>query len=90
MGVGRRGPPLEGRGLARVGRNLGDGPFPPLLRLGLDLLQSDEPLRRRVERQPNPAELAVAQGSHFYHSFFQILGVARVPLPVDEGHVLLK
>ena len=90
MGVGRRGPPLKGRGLARVRTNLGDGALSPLLRLGLDLFQSDQPLRRRVEGEPDPSELAVAQGSHLDHRFFEVFTVARVALPVDEGHVLFK
>jgi hypothetical protein len=67
--VGGRGPPLKGRGLARVGRDLGDGALSSLLRLGLDLFQSDEPLRRRVEGEPHAPELAVAQGSDFYYRF---------------------
>ncbi len=90
VAVGRRGPPLEGRGLARVGRYFRHGALSPLLRLGFHFLQSDEPLRRRVEGEPHAPELAVAQGPHFDHRFFEVFTVSGITLAVHEGHVLLK
>jgi hypothetical protein len=90
VGVRRRGPPLEGRGLARVGRYFRDGALSSLLRLGLDLFQSDQPLRRRVEGEPDPSELAVAQGPHLDDGLLQILGVARVALAIHKSHVLFE